>query len=167
MSSSLRTTGSREICGMVAKRVCVLEAPWYRRCRPLRAADAQGFWQNPASLHLANYLADHNHRELDGHRFWEHTYHLAPAEWVLLLTLPSSPRGREMDCERGPTTSGSLHHASSSTVISTGNSARRCAFQIDRALDNCAKVLDHLHRLSHNPLRASGRIILALSRRGS
>src|ERR1700712_4263637 len=137
---------------MVPKRICVLEAPGYRRCRPLRVVGAQGFWQNPASLHLANYSADYNHRELDGHRFWEHTYRLAPVEWVLLLTLPSPSEGPRNGISRRLTTSESLHHASSSTVISMRNSARRCDFEIDRALDNCAKVLDHLHRPSHSLL---------------
>lgn len=47
--------------------------------------------ENPTLLHVANYSPDHNHRELDGHSFWKHTYRLAPVEWVLLRTLPTRP----------------------------------------------------------------------------
>ena len=84
------------------------------------------FRANPAPISLPKYSEDYNHRELDGHRFWKHTYRVAPIEWVLLLTWRARSGDCEMGFRRALTTSESLHRARASTAISAKNSVRRC-----------------------------------------
>jgi hypothetical protein len=52
----------------------VTEVSQYRHLRTTFVVDAGAKLPAPATLHLAKYSTNYNHRELNGHRFSRHAY---------------------------------------------------------------------------------------------
>jgi len=89
--------GTLKDCGMVPKRICASEAPWYRHFSAAFSRWHPGQnWSKPRLLHLAKYWTNHNHREFNGHRFWPHAYRGTEYNWSYWAVF-WQPRGRGND----------------------------------------------------------------------